>query len=124
MLEDDVVDVIDEDDIPVEAIDTSSIVEVVDINVKPLHQRRERRQRRTQPKDGGNIYDYTRNDTARLTNDGIVAEPLPAMGDAPALPGLPPLNKPVLCPECGSRFDVAFDLKMTRCPICALRIDL
>ena len=62
--------------------------------------------------------------TQPATNDGIVAEPLPAMGDAPALPGLPPLNKPVLCPECGSRFDVAFDLKMTRCPICALRIDL
>ena len=123
MLEDDVVDVIDEDDIPVEAIDTSSIVEVVDINVESTSPRRERRQRRTQPKMAEistNIPEMTQ----PATNDGIVAEPLPPMGDAPALPGLPPLNKPVLCPECGSRFDVAFDLKMTRCPICALRIDL
>ena len=123
MLEDDVVDVIDEDDIPVEAIDTSSIVEVVDINVESTSPRRERRQRRTQPKMA-EISTTIPEMTQPATNDGIVAEPLPAMGDAPALPGLPPLNKPVLCPECGSRFDVAFDLKMTRCPICALRIDL
>ena len=34
MLEDDVVDVIDEDDIPVETIDTSSIVEVVGAKLK------------------------------------------------------------------------------------------
>jgi len=46
------------------------------------------------------------------------------MGDVPAMPSLPAINKPVICPECASRFDVAFDLKMTRCPICALRIDL
>lgn len=123
MLEDDVVDVIDEDDIPVEAIDTSSIVEVVDINVESTSPRRERRQRRTQPKMA-EISTTIPEMTQPATNDGIVAEPLPPMGDAPALPGLPPLNKPVLCPECGSRFDVAFDLKMTRCPICALRIDL
>ena len=123
MLEDDVVDVIDEDDIPVEAIDTSSIVEVVDINVENTSLRRERRQRRTQPKMA-EISTNIPEMTPPATNDGIVAEPLPPMGGVPSLPGLPPLNKPVLCTECGSRFDVAFDLKMTRCPICALRIDL
>ena len=58
------------------------------------------------------------------TNQGTVAEPLPPIGEAPAPPELPPMNKPVICPECESRFDVAFELKMTRCPICAVRIDL
>ena len=124
MLEDDVVDVIDEDDIPVEAIDTSSIVEVVDINVENTSPRRERRQRRTTQPEMAEIPTTIPEMTQTATNDGVVAKPLPPMGDATTLPGLPPLNKPVLCPECGSQFDVAFDLKMTRCPICAFRINL
>ena len=124
MLEDDVVDVIDEDDIPVETIDTSSIVEVVGAEVDNTSPRRDRRQRRATQEDVAPLPPAVPDLTQTASNDGIVAEPLPPMGDAPPLPGLPPLNKPVICPECGSRFDVAFDLKMTRCPICALRIDL
>ena len=46
MLEDDVVDVIDEDDIPVEATDTSSIVEVVEMDGEKTSPRQERRQGR------------------------------------------------------------------------------
>ena len=118
MLEDDVVDVIDEDDIPVETIDTSSIVEVVGAEVDNTSPRRDRRQRRATQQDVAPLPPAVPDLSQTPTNDGIVAEPLPPMGDAP------PLNKPVICPECGSRFDVAFDLKMTRCPICALRIDL
>ena len=124
MLEDDVVDVIDEDDIPVETIDTSSIVEVVGVEVDNTSPRRDRRQRRATQQEVSPLPPAVPGLTQTPTNDGIVAEPLPPMGDAPPLPGLPPLNKPVICPECSSRFDVAFDLKMTRCPICALRIDL
>ena len=124
MLEDDVVDVIDEDDIPVEATDTSSIVEVVEMDGEKTSPRQERRQRRSTQPEMAEIPAITPEMVHPATNDGMVAEPLQPVGDAPALPGLPPLNKPVICPECGSRFDVAFDLKMTRCPICALRIDL
>ena len=124
MLEDDVVDVIDEDDIPVETIDTSSIVEVVGVEFDNTSPRRDRRQRRATPQEVSPLPPAVPRLTQTLTNDGTGSEPLPPMGDAPPLPGLPPLNKPVICPECSSRFDVAFDLKMTRCPICALRIDL
>ena len=124
MLEDDVVDVIDEEDIPVETIDTSSIVEVVGADVDNTSPRRDRRQRRATQQEGAPIPPAVPDLTQSPTNDGIVAKPLPPMEDAPPLPGLPPMNKPVICPECRSRFDVAFDLKMTRCPICALRIDL
>ena len=113
MLEDDVVDVIDEDDIPVEAIDTSSIVEVVEMNAEVSSPRRERRQRRASTPE-----------MAELPPPVPEMIPPPPMGDVPVMPSLPAINKPVICPECASRFDVAFDLKMTRCPICALRIDL
>ena len=124
MLEDDVVDVIDDDDIPVETIDTSSIVEVVGADVETTSQRQDRRQRRANQQEVAQMSPDAPNLTPPPVNKGMIAEPIPPMGEKPPLPGLPPMNKPVICPECGSRFDVAFELKMTRCPICALRIDL
>jgi len=124
MLEDDVVDVIDEDDIPVEAIDTSSIVEVVDIDTETDSPRQQRRQRRVSNPEPAKLPPSTSEPMQNPEIDGVVAEPLPPMGETPTMPGLPPMNKPVICPECESRFDVSFGLKMTRCPICALRIDL
>ena len=124
MLEDDVVDVIDDDDIPVETIDTSSIVEVVGADVETTSQRQDRRQRRANQQEVAQMSPDAPNLTPPPVNQGMIAEPIPPMGEKPPLPGLPPMNKPVICPECGSRFDVAFELKMTRCPICALRIDL
>ena len=124
MLEDDVVDVIDDDDLTVKTIDTSSIVEVVEVDAEKTSPRRERRQMRAINAEMNEIPPPIPGMIQPTTNQGRIAEPLPPIGEAPALPELPPMNKPVICPECGSRFDVAFELKMTRCPICAVRIDL
>ena len=124
MLEDDVVDVIDEDDLTVKTIDTSSIVEVVEADAEKTSPRRDRRQMRAINAEMNEIPPPIPGMIQPTTNQGRIAEPLPPIGEAPALPELPPMNKPVICPECGSRFDVAFELKMTRCPICAARIDL
>ena len=123
MLEEDVVDVIDEDDLAVDAVDTSSIVEVVEEDSGSGTSRRERRQRRVVEAEMVEIAPPAPDMMPPPAGD-TVAAPLPALGDAPGLPGLPPINRPVVCPDCASRFEVAFDLKMTRCPICALRIDL
>ncbi len=34
------------------------------------------------------------------------------------------INRPVVCPDCSSRFEISVDLKMIKCPICNIRIDL
>ena len=124
MLEDDVVDVIDEDDITVEAIDTSSIVEIVEEDSDSGSSRRERRQRRADVAEMAEMAPPMPGMIPPPPAEGAIAQPLPPMGETPALPGLPPLNRSVVCPDCASRFEVGMDLKMTRCPICALRIDL
>lgn len=124
MLEDDVVDVIDEDDITVEAIDTSSIVEIVEEDSDSSSSRRERRQHRADVAEMAEMAPPIPGIIPPPPAEGAVAQPLPPMGEAPVLPGLPPLNRQVVCPDCDSRFEVGMDLKMTRCPICALRIDL
>ena len=53
--------------------------------------------------------------------------PIPTLENGipmPEIAGLPPLNRPVICPDCSSRFEVSTELTVTRCPICALRINL
>ena len=47
-------------------------------------------------------------------------EALPEGESAP--PELPPLNRPVMCPLCSSRFEVPADVKTTKCPVCDERI--
>ena len=37
---------------------------------------------------------------------------------------IPQINRPILCPECSSRFEVSMGLKMIKCPICDNRISL
>ena len=46
--------------------------------------------------------------------------PLPPLGVAE----MPQINRPILCPECSSRFEVSMGLKMIKCPICDNRISL
>ena len=96
MLEDDVVDVIDEDDIPVETIDTSSIVEVVGVGVDNTSPRRDRRQRRATQQDVAPPPPAVPDLTQTPTNDGIVAEPLPHRMRYPYHTAL---NKPVVVPN-------------------------
>jgi hypothetical protein len=118
ILEEDVVDVIDEDDIAVEEVDTSSIVEVVDDSENTNISRRSRREKRA--------IEAQIADNLPLPMDAEMP-PIPTLENGipmPEIAGLPPLNRPVICPDCSSRFEVSTELTVTRCPICALRINL
>ena len=115
MLEEDVVDVIDEDDIAVTTseVTDAQLVELVDIN-EGAGDRRERRERRSQ---------------VAAAPEPLPPVPAPDAPEAPpegALvpPELPPLNRPVMCPSCSSRFEAPSDVKMAKCPVCDGRIDL
>ena len=124
LLEEDVVEVIDDDDIPVTAVDTSSIVELVETGPESDAggQRRQRRERRAAVADATEIGALP--SIPQSPESATVPAELPPLDEGmPMPPGMPMLNRPVMCPECSSRFEVAADLTMTRCPICALRID-
>ncbi|MFL2956033.1 MAG: S8 family serine peptidase [Candidatus Thalassarchaeaceae archaeon] len=122
MLEEDVVDVIDEDDIFVEPEDTSLLVEIVEN--EPMDTRSSRRIRREMK---SNVAEMATPNTPPIVPEQVVAEPLPALNQELQgldLPELIPLNRLVICPECSSRFEVSKELTVTRCPICAIRIDM
>jgi hypothetical protein len=124
LLEEDVVEVIDDDDIPVTVVDTSSIVELVETGPESDAggQRRQRRERRAAVADATEIRALP--SMPQSPESAAVPAELPPLDEGmPMPPGMPMLNRPVMCPECSSRFEVAADLTMTRCPICALRID-
>ena len=55
--------------------------------------------------------------------------PIPEMpvpeSDSPAdVPAPPPLNMPVVCPNCSSRFEIAMGNSSANCPVCDERIVL
>ena len=102
MLEEDVVDVVDETDIKV----------VAEIQ-----------------------HDET--EEVELIEEPVISVPEPAMPPAPALPdppaqGLipadasapPPINRPVICHSCSSRFEIASGNTSANCPVCDERIVL
>ena len=117
ILEEDVVEVIDESDLAVEAVDLSSIVEVVDEKQDSgAISRRERREIRAKIEDVENNSEVT---TAESFVEGDILQMPP-----PNIPMFTSMNRPVICPDCSSRFEVKSDLKSTRCPICAQKINL
>ena len=115
LLEEDVVDVVDDTDIAVKTSeeDDVQLVELVEVN-EGAEGRRGRRQKRGQ----------------------ITAVPeLPPMPIPPPEPDVnipeaayrPPelqLNKPIICPECDSRFEAPLDIQAARCPVCGDNIAL
>ena len=116
LLEEDVVDVIDEDDIAVTAseADDAQIVELVDIN-EGAGERRERREFRRSVATAPEALP-----PLPAPETSAAHEALPE--GAPTPPELPPLNRPVMCPRCSSRFEAPAGVKTTKCPVCDERI--
>ncbi len=104
MLEDDVVDVVDDSDIRVVAevnTDDSEEVEVVEEIAIPT------------PKP------EMKPPILPLPDAPKVEDQLP-----PDVPAPPPLNMPVICPKCSSRFEIAMGNSSANCPVCDERIVL
>ena len=116
LLEEDVVDVIDEDDIAVTTseADDAQIVELVDIN-EGAGERRERRELRSSVATAPEALP-----PLPAPETSTAHEALPE--GAPAPSELPPLNRPVMCPSCSSRFEAPAGVKTTKCPVCDERI--
>ena len=104
MLEEDVVDVVDESDIKVVAEikpEDSEEVELVNevVNIPPVQD---------------------------MPNPVIPLPdiPIPEAVSESALPAPPPMNMPVICPSCSSRFEIAMGNSSVNCPVCNERIVL
>tara|TARA_B100000749_G_scaffold239844_1_gene199440 strand:- start:297 stop:1538 length:1242 start_codon:yes stop_codon:yes gene_type:complete len=115
LLEEDVVDVVDDTDIAVKTSeeDDVQLVELVEVN-EGAEGRRGRRQNR------GQIADV------------LELPPMPIPTPAPDVkipeeafrpPDLQ-LNKPIICPECDSRFEAPLDIQAAKCPVCGENIAL
>ena len=104
ILEEDVVDVVDESDIKVVAEirpEDSEEVELVDEVVTPTP-----------------VQDMS---TPVIPLPEV---PVPEEESASALPAPPPMNMPVICPSCSSRFEIAMGNSSVNCPVCNERIVL
>jgi len=117
ILEEDVVEVVDESDLNVEPIDVSSLVEVVEDEQD--HGALGRRERREMRANKEIEMDNLEVPIAELINEEISLQMPP-----PIAPISSSMNRPVICPNCSSRFEVKSNLKSTRCPICAQKINL
>ena len=115
LLEEDVVDVVDDTDIAVKTSeeDDVQLVELVEVN-EGAEGRRGRRQNR------GQIADVLE----------LPPMPIPTPEPDVKIPeeaSRPPdlqLNKPIICPECDSRFEAPLDIQAAKCPICGENIAL
>jgi hypothetical protein len=115
LLEEDVVDVVDDTDIAVKTSeeDDVQLVELVEVN-EGAEGRRGRRQNREQITD-----------VPELPPMPIPPpEPDDKIPEAAYLPPELQLNKPIICPECDSRFEAPLDIQATRCPVCGDNIVL
>ena len=116
LLEEDVVDVVDDADIEVKMSfeDDANLVELVEVS-EGSEGRRGRRRKRVQK---------------AVETPEIPPTPTPPQeSDAEVLevPFSPPelqLNKPVICPECDSRFEAPLDIQVARCPVCGDNISI
>ena len=115
LLEEDVVDVVDDTDIAVKTSeeDDVQLVELVEVN-EGAEGRRGRRQNR------GQIADVLE----------LPPMPIPTPEPDVKIPeeaSRPPdlqLNKPIICPECDSRFEAPLDIQAAKCPVCGENIAL
>ena len=107
ILEDNVVDIVEPTDIEIKA----SEIELVDKELtEGASVRKERRNERK-------VVTPENND--QLPNMPPIFIPTPVDNMMP----MPEINRPVMCPSCSVRFEVAMNLSMTKCPICNFRID-
>jgi hypothetical protein len=115
LLEEDVVDVVDDTDIAVKTSeeDDVQLVELVEVN-EGAEGRRGRRQNRDQITDIPELPPMPIPPPESDVKIPEVAYPPPELQ----------LNKPIICPECDSRFEAPLDIQATRCPVCGDNIVL
>ena len=103
ILEEDVVDVVEESDIKVVAEiqpDVSEEVELVEeVILAPVPE-------------------------MSPATQSLPDSPTNEEGNIPEAPAPPPLNMPVVCPSCSSRFEIAMGNSSASCPVCDERIVL
>ena len=108
ILEDDVVDIVEPSDIEIK----SSEIELIDMELtEGSNIRKERRQERM---NASSVNEETASNTPEIIMPPPVNTTFP----------MPQINRLVVCPDCSSRFEVSIGLKMIKCPICDVRIDL
>ena len=103
ILEEDVVDVVDESDIKVVAEIQPDVSEEVELVEEVI------------PTPVPEMSPATLNLPDSPTNEE---------GNIPEAPAPPPLNMPVVCPSCSSRFEIAMGNSSASCPVCDERIVL
>tara|TARA_B100000900_G_scaffold407171_1_gene419416 strand:- start:86 stop:4837 length:4752 start_codon:yes stop_codon:yes gene_type:complete len=107
ILEENVIDIVEPTDLEIK----SSEIELVEENLtNRSNPRKERRNNRVTNNELDDIPKISPNPIAPLHNDVMIENPQ--------------ITKPILCPECSARFEVATGLKMIKCPICQNRISL
>ena len=115
LLEEDVVDVVDDTDIAVKTSeeDDVQLVELVEVN-EGAEGRRGRRQNRSQ------IVDVLELPPIPIPTP----EPDVKIPEEASRPPDLQLNKPIICPECDSRFEAPLDIQAAKCPVCGENIAL
>ena len=114
VLEENVVDIVESTDIEIK----SSEIELIDEEIEETNARKQRRDSRKNT-NAWNTQMQLQESKQELV-EPLQKIPLPPLGVAE----IPQINRPILCPECSSRFEVSMGLKMIKCPICDNRISL
>ena len=118
ILEEDVVDVIEETDIPIKSSDVELVEETTISETQASTERRKRREYRSMSGPSlGNIPDI---------GDGSGYSPPIPMHVPPSPLPVPPsgINRRVMCKSCNAIFEVKSGLSRSKCPVCGERIEL
>ena len=118
ILEEDVVDVIEETDIPIKSSDVELVEETTISETQASTERRKRREYRSMSGSSlGNIPEI---------GDGSGYSPPIPMHVPPSPLPVPPsgINRRVMCKSCNAIFEVESGLSRSKCPVCGERIEL
>ena len=118
ILEEDVVDVIEETDIPIKSSDVELVEETTISETQASTERRKRREYRSMSMPSlGNI--------PEIGDGSGYSPPIPMHVPPSPLPAPPSgINRRVMCKSCNAIFEVESGLSRSKCPVCGERIEL
>lgn len=118
ILEEDVVDVIEETDIPIKSSDVELVEETTISETQASTERRKRREYRSMSGSSlGNI--------PEIGDGSGYSPPIPMHVPPSPLPAPPSgINRRVMCKSCNAIFEVESGLSRSKCPVCGERIEL
>ena len=118
ILEEDVVDVIEETDIPIKSSDVELVEETTISETQASTERRKRREYRSMSGSSlGNI--------PEIGDGSGYSPPIPMHAPPSPLPAPPSgINRRVMCKSCNAIFEVESGLSRSKCPVCGERIEL